>query len=84
RLQPFRYLHDCSDCFRLEQKLPGGIFTHWDIAAFPRRTPQAAIRSSAVWSRLIKFIEEYTRNKYSLRAFIVSAFYSDGVRVANV
>jgi hypothetical protein len=22
------YLHDCSDCFRLE-RLPGGIFTHW-------------------------------------------------------
>src|SRR6266581_1709111 len=28
RLQPLRYLHDCSDCFRLE-RLPGGIFTHW-------------------------------------------------------
>ncbi|HEY5140927.1 MAG TPA: hypothetical protein VIJ25_16665, partial [Methylococcales bacterium] len=29
RLQPLRYLHDCFDCFRLEQKLPGGTFTHW-------------------------------------------------------
>jgi hypothetical protein len=28
RLQPFRYLHDCSGCFRLE-RLPGGICTHW-------------------------------------------------------
>jgi hypothetical protein len=28
RFQPLRYLHDCSDCFRLE-RLPGGIFTHW-------------------------------------------------------
>src|SRR6202048_4569541 len=27
-IQPLRYLHDCSDCFRLE-RLPGGIFTHW-------------------------------------------------------
>ena len=27
RLQPLRYLHDCSDCYRLEQKLPGGIRT---------------------------------------------------------
>ena len=27
-VQPLRYLHDCSDCFRLE-RLPGGIFTHW-------------------------------------------------------
>src|ERR1700681_2192908 len=28
RLQPLRYLHDCSDCFRLE-RLPGGTCTHW-------------------------------------------------------
>src|SRR5512134_652677 len=24
RLQPLRYLHDCSDYYRLERKLPGG------------------------------------------------------------
>ena len=29
RLQPFRYLHGCSDCYRLERKLPGGICTRW-------------------------------------------------------
>ena len=28
RLQPFRYLHDCSGCFRLERS-PGGALTHW-------------------------------------------------------
>jgi hypothetical protein len=28
RLQPLRYLHDCSDCFRLE-RLPGRACTHW-------------------------------------------------------
>ena len=28
RLQPFRHLHDCSGCFRLERS-PGGICTHW-------------------------------------------------------
>ena len=28
RLQPFRYLHDCSGCFRLERS-PGGTCTHW-------------------------------------------------------
>jgi hypothetical protein len=28
RLQPFRHLHDCSGCFRLE-RLPGGPRTHW-------------------------------------------------------
>jgi len=24
----FVYLHDCSDCYRLERTLPGGIRTH--------------------------------------------------------
>jgi len=33
RLQPFRYLHSCSGCFRLEPS-PGGAFTHWESAAF--------------------------------------------------
>jgi hypothetical protein len=28
RLQPFRRLHDCSGCFRLERP-PGGTCTHW-------------------------------------------------------
>lgn len=28
RLQPLRYLHDCSDCYRLERELPGGNHTH--------------------------------------------------------
>ena len=28
RLQPYRCLHDCSGCFRLE-RLPGGTCTHW-------------------------------------------------------
>ena len=40
RLQPFRYLHSCSGCFRLELS-PGGTFTHWESAAFARRTPGA-------------------------------------------
>ena len=34
RLQPFRYLHDCSDCYRLERKLPGGSVSHWVIVPF--------------------------------------------------
>ncbi len=38
RLQPLRYLHDCSGCFRLE-RWPGGTCTHWKSAALPRRTP---------------------------------------------
>ena len=28
RLQPFRHVHDCSGCFRLERS-PGGACTHW-------------------------------------------------------
>ena len=28
RLQPLRYLRDCSDCYRLERQLPGGVRTH--------------------------------------------------------
>jgi hypothetical protein len=28
RLQPYRYLYGCSDCYRLERKLPGGTASH--------------------------------------------------------
>ena len=41
RLQPLRFLHSCSGCFRLE-RLPGGICTHWKTppchGAHPKRT----------------------------------------------
>jgi hypothetical protein len=33
RLQPLRYLHSCSGCFRLERS-PGGICTHWKAPPF--------------------------------------------------
>ena len=42
RLQPFRHLHDCSSCFRLE-RWPGGTCTHWKSTALPRRTPKADV-----------------------------------------
>ena len=29
RLQPPHSLGDCSDCYRLERQLPGGLRTHW-------------------------------------------------------
>jgi hypothetical protein len=45
RLQPLRYLHDCSDCFRLEL-LPGGLHA-LESAAFARRTPRTDIRAVA-------------------------------------
>ena len=51
RLQPFRYLHSCSGCFRLE-RLPGGTFTHWESAAFARRTLQADIQVVELFSWL--------------------------------
>src|SRR6516165_8558986 len=38
RLQPFRYLHDCSDCFRLEQ-IAGWDLHPLESAALSRRTP---------------------------------------------
>jgi hypothetical protein len=38
RLQPLRYLHDCSDYYRLERQLPGGVRTHCKDRAFARRT----------------------------------------------
>lgn len=38
RLQPFRYLYDCSDCQRLERQLPGGIDRPLEDRAFARRT----------------------------------------------
>ena len=33
RLQPLRYLHSCSGCFRLE-RLPGGARTRWKAPPF--------------------------------------------------
>jgi hypothetical protein len=42
RLQPFRYLHDCSDCFRLERSA-GWALHPLESAAFSRRTPIPAI-----------------------------------------
>ena len=42
RLQPFRYLHDCSDCFRLERSA-GWALHPLESAAFSRRTPIAVI-----------------------------------------
>ena len=39
RLQPFRYLHDCSGCFRLE-RLPGGTCTHWKAPPFHGAHPE--------------------------------------------
>jgi hypothetical protein len=42
RLQPFRYLHDCSDCFRPE-RIAGWALHPLESAALSRRTPIAVI-----------------------------------------
>ena len=42
RLQPFRYLHDCSGCFRLE-RLPGGPCTHRKAPPFHGARPKRPI-----------------------------------------
>jgi hypothetical protein len=42
RLQPFRYLHDCSGCFRLE-RFAGWVLHPLESAAFSRRTRKAAV-----------------------------------------
>src|SRR5262249_28344014 len=44
RLQPFRYLHDCSDRFRLE-RIAGWALHPLESAALSRRTPFADIRT---------------------------------------
>src|SRR5712671_5325940 len=48
RLQPFRYLHDCSDCFRLE-RIAGWACTHWKAPPFhgARRKRSLAERDRA-------------------------------------
>src|SRR5271163_4842210 len=47
RLQPFCYLHDCSDCFRLE-RIAGWVSHPLESAAFSRRTPIPAVRCTAI------------------------------------
>ena len=56
RLQPFRHLHDCSGCFRLERS-PGGTCTHWKAppshGARKQRSFRDGRRQKAKW-RAIK------------------------------
>src|SRR5580693_10564784 len=46
RLQPFRHLHDCSGCFRLE-RLPGGPRTHWKTPPFHGAHPLRTLSCGA-------------------------------------
>src|SRR5438067_3412015 len=47
RLQPFRYLHDCSDRFRLE-RIAGWASHPLESAAFSRRTSFPVIRRTSI------------------------------------
>ena len=44
RLQPLRYLHDCSGCFRLEHS-PGGTCTHWKAPPYHGAHPKQSVNS---------------------------------------
>ena len=70
RLQPFRYLHDCSDCFRLE-RIAGWALHPLESAAFPRRTPISAIRGIATelprFALLLTFAPEFNPNPLTRR-----------------
>src|SRR6516162_6029055 len=55
-LQTFRYLHDCSDCFRLERIAGWGLHP-LESAALSRRTPIPAIRLMLPGSSSGRWIE---------------------------
>ena len=59
RLQPFRYLHDCSDCFRLE-RIAGWALHPLESAAFSRRTPRTD-SCAAANSRVIRSTHQRER-----------------------
>src|SRR5260370_2489138 len=74
RLQPFRYLHDCSDCFRLE-RLPGGICTHWKApplhGAHPQRTSLHRSKlTSPSFDHLVSAGKEHRRDCLKLPLFL--------------
>ena len=57
RLQPFRYLHSCSGCFRLE-RLPGGVCTHW-------RAPPCGHLRAGIFEHLVVLNIEIIIGEYS-------------------
>ena len=77
RVQPFRYLHDCSGCFRLE-RLPGGACTHWKAppchGAHVKRTLWIVTRNVAVrrgnpWFGLSRVLATFLRRDFRLSDF---------------
>ena len=79
RLQPFRHLHDCSGCFRLE-RLPGGACTHWKAPPFHGAHPDRTLRRGGA-SRWQCWLIWYPRQR---RLFLpaargaMAAFFGNG------
>jgi site-specific DNA recombinase len=80
RLQPLRYLHDCSDCFRLE-RLPGGACTHWKApplrGAHPKRTSVARGLMIRTGRRRLTFKSEAPRRELTDGAHSMNGAYPD-------
>jgi len=53
RLQPFRYLHSCPGCIRLEQ-LPGGTFTHWKAPPCHGAPQERTLSAAKIRPRLMQ------------------------------
>ena len=71
RLQPFRYLHSCSGCFRLE-RLPGGAFTHWEKRRLTTAHPRSR-RSGRPQKRGINHAEiAKSQRLFSLWKYLLS------------
>ena len=75
RLQPFRYLHNCSDCYRLERKLPGGICTRWKTVPLHGAHDNRTLSFTAVHSNSTSRLHSLCgRIIHGLRGLLVDSF----------
>jgi len=63
RLQPFRYLHSCSGCFRLERS-PGRTFTYWKTPPFHGARHKQSVYKLPFNCRLILKSDVWTPPSY--------------------
>src|ERR1700719_1349895 len=68
RLQPFRHLHDCSGCFRLERS-PDGTCTHWKAPPSHGARKQQTFRACSV----ARSVGAYSLNAMLARIRSISA-----------
>src|SRR5260370_21238470 len=57
------YLHDCSDCFRLE-RLPGGTCTHWKAPPFHGAHPLPDVALHVVETKAVGFKRAHGRRLF--------------------